>query len=171
MAFELKFDPENKAMIPVSSQELPMNDLVIDNKDHYQIKGIYAIHCINTDRYYIGQSSNISARIHRHTSLLSRDKYNDYSGNMPIMQSDFNSGYDFRYLLLEKCESKDLKKKESQWIQQFHSLGRFLYNRQFYNKRTIVDCPTIFKPIIQQLIQKLETNSIHYSTIEELLIR
>lgn len=124
------------------------------------ISGIYAIQCLETSRYYIGRSTNIKSRIQRHLSLLKANKYSNYSNNLPILQADYNSGYNIGYTILEECPSRNLKKKEDEWIKTFHSLGRYLYNKNFLNNRTIVDCPTIYKTVIQTLINLLEKNTI-----------
>lgn len=81
--------------------------------------GIYCIENINTNKKYIGQSINIDDRWSKHKSELRSNSHdNDY------LQKAWNKyGEDnFRFYILEECNSSDLNEREIYYINLYQTL-------------------------------------------------
>lgn len=74
-----------------------------------QSAGIYLISCTESDKVYIGESLNISARIVKHFSRLRNNKHIN-----PILQNIFNKYAEetFRVSVLKYCNFKKSLTKE-----------------------------------------------------------
>lgn len=89
--------------------------------------GIYAIHNIYNDKYYIGQSKNIEHRWMQHRSRLKcqnhenkhlQNAYNKYGNNS------------FEYIIIELCNKEELDYKEKYYIKYYDSYYNG-YNQDF----------------------------------------
>lgn len=88
------------------------------------ICGIYKITCSQNQKIYIGSSSNIKTRWHRH-----RSNFKNNCGNPNMLNSYKKYGIDsFVFEILEKCEIDELIKKETYWAEKYKSEGYILFN-------------------------------------------
>jgi group I intron endonuclease len=80
--------------------------------------GIYAIHNIVNDKYYIGQAQDINDRWIRHRSHLKNNNHE----NSHLQHAYNKYGKDnFEYLVIEECEIDALDEKEVMYIQKYNS--------------------------------------------------
>lgn len=84
------------------------------------ISGIYSIMCIENDRIYIGLSKNINHRRHEHFQQLRRGKHYNI-----FLQRAFNKygEENFKFEILEFCNSDILSEREKYWIFQLNALN------------------------------------------------
>mgnify|MGYP001427389712 CR=1 FL=1 len=81
--------------------------------------GIYALKNIVTKQYYVGQSKKINKRIEKHFKDLIKNKHVNKH-----LQNSFNKYGEksFEVIILEELELKDLKKRESYWVEKYKCL-------------------------------------------------
>jgi len=86
--------------------------------------GIYKITCLNNNKVYVGSSSNIEMRWHRHRSNF---KYNRAN---PIIQNSFNKyGLDsFKFDVIEECDVSNLIDREQFYADKYRNEGIELFN-------------------------------------------
>ena len=72
-----------------------MNRII--KKDDLFCPGIYAIKCINTNKYYIGSSSAVINRYKQHVELLEKGRH-----HCTTLQNDYNAGYYFEIYVVHK---------------------------------------------------------------------
>lgn len=83
------------------------------NVVNYAGSGIYQIHCLPEDRYYIGSSQKVRSRILYHLSYLRRGKHK----NFKLLEAWVRWGPDaFVFSLIEKCAQPHLAIREAYWI-------------------------------------------------------
>ena len=81
--------------------------------------GIYKITNLINNKIYIGKSVDIFRRFAQHKSPYEHER----NANFPLYQAFKKYGIkNFDFQILEECDEKDLDKKETEYIQQFHSL-------------------------------------------------
>ena len=81
--------------------------------------GIYGIHNLVNDKWYVGQSINIDLRWKHHRWAL----YNEYHYNTHLLYSWSKYGADkFQFVVLEECGCDELNAKEIYWIDKLHAL-------------------------------------------------
>lgn len=80
--------------------------------------GIYMIQNYITKKVYIGQSVHVYERIYKHLWALKNNKHRNVH-----LQNSFNLyGIDnFRFGIVDRCAEEDLNKRETFWINFFHS--------------------------------------------------
>lgn len=82
--------------------------------------GIYGIHNLITDKWYVGQSVDILKRWKHHRWALN----GGYHYNTYLQRSWVNYGeQSFEFLVLEECDSNELDSKEKCWIIEMESLS------------------------------------------------
>ena len=87
--------------------------------------GIYGIHNLINDKWYVGQSVNIRTRWNAHRSLLARNE----KESIHLLRAWNKYGPDaFEWVILEKCSPEELDDREIFWIKQKDSY-RNGYNR------------------------------------------
>lgn len=75
--------------------------------------GIYGIHNLLNDKWYVGQSINIDLRWKHHRCALD----NKYHYNRHLLRSWLKYGADnFEFVVLEECNVEELNEKEKSWI-------------------------------------------------------
>lgn len=77
------------------------------------ICGIYSIYNTITQKYYIGQSTDIYARWQKHKA-----RYDNCAIHRAITKYGINN---FKFTILEKCSEEQLNEKEIYWIEKFNS--------------------------------------------------
>lgn len=92
--------------------------------------GIYAIHNLVNDKYYIGQAQDINDRWIKHRSRLKNNTHEN-----KYLQNAYNKyGCDnFEYLVIEECDIQDLDEKEIMYIQKYDSYNNG-YNQDLGGK-------------------------------------
>lgn len=92
--------------------------------------GIYAIHNVVNDKYYIGQAQDINNRWIRHRSNLKNNTHDNSH-----LQNAYNKygKENFEYLVIEECEIYELDEKEITYIQQYDSYNNG-YNQDLGGK-------------------------------------
>jgi len=81
--------------------------------------GIYAIHNIISNKYYIGSSQCIRRRWNEHKSLLNRNKH----GNQHLQYSYNKYGLDvFEFIILEECNINELLQREDYYRMEYSKL-------------------------------------------------
>lgn len=87
--------------------------------------GIYGIHNLVNDKWYVGQAANIRMRWNAHRSLLSRGARD----SIHLLRAWKKYGADaFEWVILEECPVEELDQKEIEWINRKDSY-RNGYNR------------------------------------------
>ena len=82
--------------------------------------GIYAIHHLSQDKYYIGQSVDIKRRWQQECNN---------ADNLLIGRTIWKYGEnDFDFIVLERCSKPDLNKREAYWSQYYNSMVPNGYN-------------------------------------------
>ena len=87
------------------------------------ICGIYAIHCIPKDKWYIGSSNNVNRRLNTHKRELTNGSHNNL-----LLQKDYNElgASSFSFLILLKDIPEDmLCAYEKCYIYKYDSIVRF----------------------------------------------
>ena len=79
--------------------------------------GIYGIKNLTKNKWYVGQSIDIEKRIRSHFSDLRRVKHTSKK-----LQEDYNNGDTFVTVILEKCKTKELDKKEAYYMEKYNSM-------------------------------------------------
>ncbi len=81
--------------------------------------GIYCIHCIPTNKRYIGSSTDINFRLMQHRSALKNKKHSN-----PYLQRAYNKHkeHNFQYSILEETVLEELLDRENFYISKFESL-------------------------------------------------
>lgn len=80
--------------------------------------GIYGIHNIVNDKWYVGQSINIELRWKHHTWALN----GEYHPNRHLLRSWKQYGASsFEFIILEECDSDNLNYREKHWINKLNS--------------------------------------------------
>lgn len=98
------------------------------SKNH--VCGIYGIHNIVTDEWYIGQSKNTASRISLHFHDL---KYNKHT-NKDLQDSYNKYGQEAFYTtVLEECNEGELNEMETFWIEAMGSVQKG-FNRRFKDR-------------------------------------
>lgn len=80
--------------------------------------GIYAIKNLKNNKYYVGQSIHIKRRWIEHKSELNNNRH--INRHLQFSWNKYGSKC-FKFILLEKCLSKELDEKEKYWIQKLNS--------------------------------------------------
>jgi group I intron endonuclease len=85
------------------------------------VVGIYLIQNIETSLFYIGQSSNITARWSSHRALLNRGANGGDRHHSKMLQESWNEyGQDsFSFSILERCAVEELEGRERYWINRY----------------------------------------------------
>ena len=78
-----------------------------DEKEHLLRIGVYRIYCAQTDKSYIGSSTNIDLRFKKHKNMLKRRCHKNR-----FLQSDYDIGLSFEYDVLECTNPDELLAKE-----------------------------------------------------------
>ena len=80
--------------------------------------GIYAIHNVVNDKYYIGQAQDINDRWIKHRSRLKNNNHENKH-----LQNAYNKygKESFEYFVVEECNMEELDEKEIMYIQQYNS--------------------------------------------------
>ena len=87
--------------------------------------GIYGIHNLINDKWYVGQAVNIRARWNAHKSMLSRNERE----SIHLLRAWQKYGPDaFEWVILEECSPEVLDEREKYWISQKDSYKNG-YNR------------------------------------------
>lgn len=99
------------------------------NKNYYP-SGVYAIHNITKDIFYIGSSENIEKRFYQHIQQLKTGKH--YNKNM---QNDFAAGDVFVFGCIKDTypDHRQLLYEESYYINQWKKKNIKLYNNAIMN--------------------------------------
>ena len=127
--------------------------------------GVYAIRNKRTNKYYIGSSTNIEARMKSHRSNLERKR-----GLNKKMLSDLESGniLDFEFVVLETFEDFqitdiELRKKEEEYIKKYNAYDG-------YNCWNRTPCETGFFGSCERLSSKtvLPKKYFHKSDVEKM---
>lgn len=119
--------------------------------------GIYMLYNLTNHKIYIGQTENIQKRAKQHKQLLESNLHSNKD-----LQTDYNSGCDFAFVVLEMCESgqKYLLVKELQYIYAFRDKGVKLYNKESKEKaQERLFYEMVFPSV--RLIQQDFTRSFH----------
>ena len=74
-----------------------MQEFTINNDLH--CTGVYAIRCIQNNKYYIGSSGGVINRYKQHLSLLKRGLH-----HCKALQADYNNGCDFEISIVHKIQ-------------------------------------------------------------------
>ncbi len=80
--------------------------------------GIYAIHNIVNDKYYIGQAKDINERWIQHRSRL---KCGTHENSHLQAAYDKYQKQNFDFLVVEECNLEELNDKEVYWIEKYNS--------------------------------------------------
>ena len=87
--------------------------------------GIYGIHNLKNDKWYVGQAVNIRARWNAHRSMLSKNERE----SIHLLRAWNKYGADaFEWVILEECSPELLDEREKYWIAQKDSYKNG-YNR------------------------------------------
>jgi group I intron endonuclease len=118
------------------------------------ISGIYKIICEANNKFYIGSSQNINARIKCHFKQLRQNKHHN-----PHMQSAFNQYGEssFKYEIVEICNINILLEREQNWMDNTQC-----YNREIgFNNCIKSDRPLGYKHTVEnkQLMSDLKKGS------------
>lgn len=86
--------------------------------------GIYKITCLSNNKVYIGSSSNIEMRWHRHRSNLKLNKSN------PNLQNSFNKYglQNIKFEVIEECDISVLIEREQHYANEYRNNGIELFN-------------------------------------------
>lgn len=102
-----------------------MNDFNFDKT--FLCSGVYAIKCLQNNRYYIGSSENIYNRLQNHKNMLNNGLHFNLS-----MRADYKKGYDFKckiILMFNNNESQATREIVEHLIMiELMSYGYNLYN-------------------------------------------
>lgn len=80
--------------------------------------GIYKIYFSNTDKVYIGSSSDIDKRIKQHKAMLSNDCHHSYK-----LQEYYNKNNDkIEFSIIEECQEIDKLRREAYWVNTYDAL-------------------------------------------------
>ena len=107
-----------------------MQNTMLDFLPRYTHAGVYGLHNVTKDLWYIGSSSNVWYRVRAHLNALNRNSH--YNGRL---QEDWNGGDSFQAILLEATQSNNRCKLlgyERQYHDIFHTSTNG-YNRQLPN--------------------------------------
>lgn len=112
--------------------------------------GIYKITNLINNKVYIGQSVNIAQRWNKHRSSYNNNGLHTY--NYPLYQAFRKYGMDnFKFEIIEECQSVDLNQKETYWIKFYHSnTPDFGYNQNLGG-----DCGTHFVKLNQNTLNEI----------------
>lgn len=81
--------------------------------------GIYGIHNLVNDKWYVGQSTDINLRWKHHRWALD----NEYHYNQHLLRSWLKYGADkFQFVVLEECDAESLNSKEIYWIDKLQAI-------------------------------------------------
>lgn len=97
---------------------------------------IYAIHCVPSDRFYIGWTNNFTERMISHRVGLRHGKH-----PCKELQADWDrySPNDFTYTILEEIESEYLLRlAESKWISDYQAERKQLYPTMIASDETYI---------------------------------
>lgn len=112
------------------------------------ISGVYAIHCINKNKWYIGSSNNVVRRLNTHKRELSNGSHNNL-----LLQRDYNElgPTSFSFLILIKDVPEEmLLAYEKVMMYKYDSVVRFKgYNQMFSTVNH-----KLFKQAYQELIER-----------------
>ena len=118
--------------------------------------GIYKITNIINGKSYIGQSTNIHRRWQ--AEIADSSNINSHSYNYPLMRAFRKYGIDnFRFEIIEECQSEELNPKETYWIDHFDTFFRG-YNQTLGGDTTIRQPKENVIGVISDLIN---TNMTH----------
>jgi group I intron endonuclease len=95
--------------------ELAHNKITIEV---LSMTGIYAIHNVMNDKYYIGQANDIHNRWIQHRSRLRCGKHEN---NHLQASYDIYKENSFEYFVVEECDVEQLDEKEQYYIQKYDS--------------------------------------------------
>ena len=132
-----QLDMLRKGMQKFSPKELLKhrnnNERITKGVENFE--GIYIIHNITIDIYYIGQSLKVLDRVIQHFSKDLRRIKNNVSDGFPVIYSDFKSGNEFSISLIpiEKTNFSTLNELEDNAIRAYKSLVPNGYNRNSGN--------------------------------------
>jgi group I intron endonuclease len=112
------------------------------------ISGIYAIHCISKNKWYIGSSNNIARRLNTHKRELNNGSHNNL-----LLQRDYNelgpSSFSF-LILIKDVPEEMLLAYEKVMMYKYDSVVRYKgYNQMFSTVNH-----KLFKQAYQELIER-----------------
>ena len=155
--------------------------VVLNEKNHIisvpNVKkiGVYAIHNISNDKYYVGSSVNINARMKTHRSNIEK-----LNGSNLKFDEDLKSEEDiknFEFIVIETFEDYqitecELRKKEEEYIKKYDAYngynveGRNPFINGYFGKNEYLFCKKYNRPK-----RKLNMNDVRRMTNREILHR
>lgn len=99
--------------------------------------GVYKITCLKNNKVYVGQSLDISRRLHQHFNSLNSLTHRHHSESL---QQDWDRyGSDsFLAEVIEECPSSKLEEREKYWID-FYDSAKNGYNAKICYNQPIKD--------------------------------
>lgn len=141
-------------------------------KVHYDSHvGIYKIHCIDSNRVYIGQSKNVPNRIRSHRCALKSGKYSSKTKGLNLMQQDYDKYGEDAFVMLQllECTEQDLLEEETRALSEFIAAGIDVYNHFVNTNTSGIICPEDFKPLVERVIKLLDRGKLSVSELDSAL--